>query len=94
MRVLLDRYASGGVGRTAESLAAVSPKDFAAAKKTAAMSGADKEMRITVNRAAIELAKNEGDVPRALTDSLSLLSTRSTATRHPQPPVVALRHLQ
>ena len=41
VRVLLDRYASGGVGRTAESLAAVSPKDFAAAKKTAAMSGAD-----------------------------------------------------
>jgi hypothetical protein len=36
VRVLLDRYASGGVGRTAESLAAVNPKDFAAAKKTAA----------------------------------------------------------
>ena len=76
VRVLLDRYASGGVGRTAESLAAVSPKDFAAARKTAAMSGADKEIRISVNRAAIELAKNEGDVPRALTDSLSLLSTK------------------
>ena len=76
VRVLLDRYASGGVGRTAESLAAVSPKDFAAARKTAAMSGADKETRITVNRAAIELAKKEGDVPRALTDSLSLLSTK------------------
>ena len=26
VRVLLDRYASGGVGRTAESLAAVSPR--------------------------------------------------------------------
>ena len=76
VRVLLDRYASGGVGRTAESLAAVSPKGFAAAKKTAAMSGADKETRISVNRAAIELAKSEGDVPRALTDSLSLLSTK------------------
>ena len=32
--------------------------------------------RISVNRAAIELAKNEGDVPRELTDSLSLLSTQ------------------
>ena len=52
VRVLLDRYASGGVGRTAESLAAVSPKDFAAAKKTAAMSGADKEIRITARRYA------------------------------------------
>ena len=39
VRVLLDRYASGGVGRTAESLAAVSPKDFAAAKKTARRQG-------------------------------------------------------
>lgn len=34
------------------------------------------DARITGNRAAIELAKNEGDVPRALTDSLSLLSTK------------------
>ena len=36
VRVLLDSYAQGGVGMTAESYAAVSAKDFAAAKKMAA----------------------------------------------------------
>ena len=75
VRVLLDRYAAGGVGMTPESLAAVSAKDFAAARKTAAMSGSDREKRITLNRAAIALAERDGKTTKELTDALSLLST-------------------
>ncbi len=76
VRTLLDRYAAGGVGMTAESLAAVSADDFAAAKKTAAMSGSDKETRIRMNQAALALAGREGQYTMELTDALSLLSTR------------------
>ncbi len=76
VRTLLDRYAAGGVGMTAESLAAVSADDFAAAKKTAAMSGSDKKTRIRMNQAALALAGREGQYTMELTDALSLLSTR------------------
>ena len=75
VRMLLDSYAAGGVGMTPESLAAVTAKDFAAAKATAAMSESDKATRKDVNRAVLALAARDGQTTKELTDALSLLST-------------------
>ena len=77
VRELLDTYAEGGRGFTAESRAAVSDRDIRAARKTAAMSDGRKATSTEINRASIFNAR----VDFKLTDVMSVLSTgRSLAS--------------
>ena len=77
VRSLLDEYADGGRGFTQESIAAVSQRDLAAARRTANMSAGRAGDRDKVNMAAMARYEQSGNagVDFSITDAISLLST-------------------